>query len=49
MRRRSGPLVFRTLAPYDTAPLPRELQAFESTHSPQEGPGVHASVVLGIH
>ena len=25
-----------------------ELQAFESTHSPQEGPGVHASVVLGI-
>ncbi len=26
---------------------PGELQAFESTHSPQEGPGVRASVVLG--
>ena len=26
---------------------PGELQAFESTHSPQEGPGVHASVVFG--
>jgi hypothetical protein len=27
---------------------PGELHAFEFTHSPQEGPGVHASVVLGI-
>jgi hypothetical protein len=26
---------------------PGELHAFESTHSPQEGSGVHASVVFG--